>query len=152
MTDPDRTTIRELRKTRLLAVLMLAVSPLVYLAFAALLDITEKIGGEYQLMLYILLIVALVEPVLVPLLRKLQINSYRKRKSSRATPAQLLLVLQLIAFSFVHAIYIYGFVLYLISGSFLDLFLFSIIGGVWSAIYWPREGAMKKLIRSIEAA
>ena len=151
MTDPDRLTIRELRKTRLLALLMLAVSPLVYLAFAALLNMPEKTGGEYQLMLYILLIVALVEPGLVPLLRKLQISNYRKRKNSRATPAQLQLVLQLIAFSFVHAIYIYGFVLYLVSGSFPNLFYFYTIGGAWSAVYWPREGATSKLLRRIEA-
>ncbi len=151
MTDPDRLTRQQLRKTRLLALLMLAVSPVVYLAFAALLNMPEKTGGEYRLMLYILLIVALAEPALVPLLRKLQISSYRKRKNSRATPAQLLLVLQLIAFSFVHAIYIYGFVVYLVSGSFPNLFYFFIIGGTWSAVYWPREGAANKLLRRIEA-
>ena len=151
MTDLNRLTIREIRKIRLLALLMLAVSPLVYLAFAVLLNMPEKVGGEYELMLYILLIVALAEPGLVPLLRKLQISNYRKLKNSSATPVQLLLVLQLIAFSFVHAIYIYGFVLYLISGSFSNLFYFYIIGGAWSAVYWPREGATRKLLRRIEA-
>lgn len=151
MTDHDWLTMGQLRKTKLLAIFLLAVSPLVYLAFAALLNMPEKAGGEYRLMLYILLIVALVEPGLVPLLRKLQISSYRRRKTSRATPAQLLLVLQLIAFSFVHAIYIYGFVLYLVSGSFQNLLYFFIIGGAWSAVYWPREGATNKLLRRIEA-
>ena len=66
-------------------------------------------------MFYILLILALVQPLIIPFIEKFQISNFRKNLKSKMTPEQLYFSVSIIKYTFVESIYIYGLVTYLVS-------------------------------------
>lgn len=95
------------------------------------------IAGETKIVFYILLVLAVLDPLLVPLIEKFQKATFRKRQSGRMT--QLYTSLMTMRLSFVHAIYLYGLVVYILTGDFWKMIVFYPIGAAWSAMYWPRR-------------
>jgi len=150
----DDTTRKEFLKTRLLAIFFFVVVPIVYAFIAQLMQsrvsFVGRSGGQVDLMFYILAVMAVVAPAFVPLITKAQISSLRRNAKSNATPAQLVTSLYIIKFAFVEASFIFGLVVFFISGDFQRMVLFYPIGAVWAVIYWPREEAMKQMLERLE--
>lgn len=135
-----------LKKTRLAAIGLLYLPPAAFLLVAAMLKIPKRSGGEYQFLFYILFIIALVQPTLVPLIERMQINSYKKYQS-QMNPRQLFFSLSIIKFAFVESIYMYALVIFILSGDLSSMLYFYPVGIIWSIVYWPRRSTVEKYLQ-----
>lgn len=152
MIEQNEKTEAQFRRARILAVVTLVACPLIYLLIAYYaVDSTVREGGEQQMLLYILLLVALAEPALVPVIERFRINEYRGNPNSSMTPAQLFTAVSIIKFAFVEAAYIFGFVVYILSGDIIKMLYFYPVGIVWSFVYWPRKATFERFVKRVRA-
>ena len=135
---------------RLMAVVMLIVAPAIYLVVANVVTLQPKSGGEHDIMFYILLLVALSQPSVLPLIERFQIDRFRHEYSSKASPVGFLTVMFLSKFAVIEAVYIWGLVILFVTGDLTRALLFSPIGAIWSVVYWPREDKMKRTLERLE--
>ncbi len=141
---------KEFRKSNLLAAALLIVAPLVYLLVAYVMQVDVKSGGEMDMLFYILLIVAIAQPAVVPLIERFHLNRYRAGATSRMSPGQFFTSLSIIKFALVEATYIYGLVVYIITGDMMRMLYFYVVGVIWSVVYWPRREAWVRFFRLVE--
>lgn len=100
-------------------------------------------------MLYLLLILALIEPAFVPLIVRSEIGKYRSGATKMKSPAHLFLTLGIIQMAFVTAIYIYGFIVFILTAKFTYMLYFYPIGIAWSFVYWPRRKKYTQLLEKL---
>ena len=142
--------VKKFKLIRLMAVLMLIVAPAIYLVVANLVSLEPKSGGEHDIMFYILLLVALSQPSVVPLIERFQIGRFRHEYSSKASPVGFLTVMFLTRFAVIEAVYIWGLVILFVTGDLTRALLFIPIGAIWSIAYWPRKDKMKRTLERLE--
>ncbi len=146
---------REMRKLRLIAWVLLVGSPLLYLVVGVSLALSEvrlvdMPGGEQKVLVYVLLIVGALSPAVLPGVELFQRKLIRLEGKPNADAARLFTTIGITRLAFVEAVYIYGLVVLLISGSFTRMLIFYPIGLIWTLIYWPRPSAQQKFIRAVE--
>ena len=149
--QPDVTTLREIKKTKLICLLMWVATPPIYIMIGFFSDPPAQSGGQIDMMLYMLLIIATVTPLLIPVIENFQINKFRQLPPSNASPAQYMLVVYLTRYAVVEACYIYGLVTYFLSADPTRAMLFVPIGAIWSFIYWPRDEKIMRTLERLEA-
>jgi len=130
---------------------MLIAAPAAYLIVVKILQVAPKIGGEMDMMFYILLIVAAVQPATGLLIERFHVKNFRVSRNSRMSPAQLFTSISLIKFALVESVYLYGLIVYIVSGSITRMLYFYPVGAVWSVAYWPRHSTREKFRQAIEA-
>lgn len=139
---------------RVVAAALGIVAPALFLVIATLIHPERSpIGetgaeGSTDMVFYLLLILGALDPLVVPLIERFQISNWRRLPRGR-TAEQLFFNLVIIRMAFVEATFIYGFVVYLLTGDLMRMLMFYPLGLIWLAIYWPRR---EKYERFIEAA
>jgi len=141
-----------LKRIRIMAVMLLIVVPIIYLAVAQMVEVVPHEGGDINLMFYLLIIVALIEPGLFPIIERIQISNFRKAVNAKMQPAQFSFTIGLTKLAMIEAIYIFGLVFYFLSGDLSNYLLFYIPGIFWTLRYWPNESRLKILLEKLEAA
>lgn len=139
---------REFKKAKLLAAMLLAAAPVIYLIVAALVKIPAKTGGEYDMLFYILLLVGISQPAVLGFVERSQIASYR-RSQTAMSPAQLFAMIAIVKAAFVEAIYIYGLVIYFLCGDLTRMLVFYPMGMAWSYVVWPRRSSLERFKRKV---
>lgn len=127
------------------------MAPAAYLVVAQLINQPLETGGEYDMMFYILLIIAITTPLLIPIIERVQINGYKKNKNSQGTPMGMFQTLFIQKAAIVEATYIYGLVVMMTSGNFTRMLYFYPIGILWTLIYFPRKAHFEKFMEKIES-
>ncbi|MCK4858270.1 MAG: hypothetical protein KAT58_09900 [candidate division Zixibacteria bacterium] len=150
MTEPNWNYAREFKKSKALAIALLVVAPVVYLLVACMIQIDPRTGGEVDMLFYVLMIVAMVQPAAALLIKRFHLNRYRPDGTSRMSPGQLFTSISVIEFILVESVYIYGLVVYIITGHMMRMLSFYPVAVIWSVIYWPRRSAWDKFSRVIE--
>jgi len=133
----------------IMAIMLLIVAPIIFYLISTMLTTSLTAGGEIKLMFYILLILALVQPLIVPVIERTQISNYRKNLKTKMAPEQLYLTVSIIKFTFVESIYIYGLLTYLVSNQQNLIYYFYVIGVIWTLIYWPRKTKFEEFITKV---
>ena len=152
MINPTEENPGQFRPVILLTFFNLVVAPLIYFFVAFFMKIPLKTGGEQEMLLYILLIVGMVQPVVLPFIEKMQINNYRKNKNSAMSPYQLFTTISIIKMAMIEAVYLYGLVVYFLSGDLTRMLYFYPVGIIWTFIYWPRRDKYERFTKSLEGA
>lgn len=134
-----------------LAYAMLVAAPLVNLFVAYLATIAGQQGGEVKMMLYILLILSVFQPAAAKFIERFQINSYKRAEQTKITPENLFTTISVIKFAFIEGIYLYGLVVYLLSGNLNWMLYFYPIGIAWTFAYWPRQSTFESFLNRIES-
>ncbi len=137
-------------KCRTFAWLMGVVGPIVLVIVAFVISPQNQSGGEIQMMLYILLLLAVVQPFFYFLIERYQIARYRKEQPPGMNSAQLMLTLFTIRLAFVEGICIYGFIVYLLSSTMTYMIPFYIIATAWLFLHWPTEERFVRLLEKID--
>ncbi len=150
MTELNWNYAEEFKKSKVLAVALLIVMPAVYLLVACMIQIAPRTGGEVDMLFYILLIVAIVEPAVAPLIKRFHLNRYRTGGTSRMSPGQLFTSISVIEFVLIESVYIYGLVVYIITGDMMRMLSFYPVAMIWTVVYWPRRSAWDKFSQAIE--
>ena len=130
---------------RLVAAFMLIGAPLLYLVVAAVISSgwTESDGGEYDMLFYMLFLIAAVLPVMIPWFERVQLRQVQTREKSVTQVAALYLTTFILKAAFVESVYICGLVLFLVAqGGFDRLLAFYIVGGAWTVVHWPTEARL----------
>jgi hypothetical protein len=142
--------LAQFRTARLIAWAMLAAAPLIYLIIMSFVKVPVRTGGEVNLMLYILLSVSLVQPALAYVIEKRQIASFTKGKQPLMGAGQMYMTIMITRLAMVEAVFIYGVVVYMLSGSILNALYFYPVGIIWSIVHWPRRDAFEQFLKRVE--
>ena len=130
---------------------MLVFAPAVYLIIASMVRIDPSPSGTPDnLIIYILLIVGVTSPVMGLVIERIQIQAFKTNQNSKMSPANLFFTVSIIKMAMVEAVYIYGLVVYLLTGSFLNLLYFYPIGIIWSFVHWPRRIKYDQLVERLK--
>lgn len=139
------------RNSRIFAWLMTVGVPVVFLVVTQAWDRpAAENDAAHQMMLYMLLPLAMIQPALYGLIEKSQIRSFRDSNRGTMTAAAVLQTLSIIKCAFVEAIYIYGFVLYAIGAGLGYMLYFYVVGAIWTLLYWPRRARFDSLQKKME--
>ncbi len=152
--DPRRDFRTEWRKTILIAFSMLVFAPLAYLVIAHLMNglhAAGQQGGETEILFYVLFVLSMVQPAAAFLITRFQVGRYRSLEAPRMTAGQLFTSLSIIRFALVEAAYIYGLVVFFVSGEIDRMYWFYPVGIAWSVVYWPRRASWERLVQALEA-
>ena len=136
----------QLSLIRMIAFAMLVIMPLVLLALMFVVSPPKQSGGEIEIALLILLIVGMFQPLVLPVITRIQIQNWQEENSENKSPAILFFMLSLIKFSLIEAIYIYGLVVYLLSGDMIKALYFYPVGIGWSVVHWPTHERFEKFV------
>ena len=146
------------KNAKIFAFAFLVAAPVTFIAIAYILDAKPKAGGEYDMVLYILLIVAAVQPLFGKFIARFQINAYRKNpvttirgEQTRMTPGQLYINVLIIQMALVEAIYVYGLFQVILTGEINRMFYFYPIGLAWSFVYWPKRSHFENFVQKLES-
>ena len=130
----------------MIAFAMLIVMPVIFLVSMFIVSPPKQSGGEIEIMLLILLVVGMLQPLAIPIIEKIQIQNWLKEESETKSPAALFVMLSIIKSSFIEGIYIYGLVVYFLSGDMIRALYFYPIGIVWSVVHWPTRQRFENFI------
>ena len=136
----------QLSLIRMIAFAMLIVMPVIFLVSMFIVSPPKQSGGEIEIMFLILLVVGMLQPLAIPIIEKIQIQNWLKEESETKSPAALFVMLSIIKSSFIEGIYIYGLVVYFLSGDMIRALYFYPIGIVWSVVHWPTRQRFENFI------
>jgi len=140
----------EFKIVRLLAFAMLIGFPLIILIVAQFLNIDSFDPADTSLfVVYILLFIAMVEPAFLPLIERFQVKTFKTNRQSEMSPDQLYRSVTIIKLAIVEAIYIYGLVVYVLTGDMTQMLWFYPVGVIWSAVYWPRRDRYEQFLNKV---
>ncbi|MFQ5498088.1 MAG: hypothetical protein ACE5FH_00310 [Candidatus Zixiibacteriota bacterium] len=131
---------------------MLGMFPPALLVIAYyLIDLPSANPAPNNMALYMLLLVAIAEPSVIPLIHRMQISAHRTRKREPVTDGRFLTALSLIRYSFVSNVYVFGIIMYLLTRDISNMLYFYVIGAAWSLVHWPRRSHMSKFLKAVNA-
>ena len=149
MNDRSQTIDSALKTARILAFALLVGSPVVMLIVSQVVA-SEIAPAANDLLLYLLLVVAMIQPALGVVLERMWINGYKSNNKTNMEPAQLLTSLSIVRMALVEAVYIYGLVVFVITGDFVSMLWFYVVGIIWTSLYWPRRSQLERWLERIE--
>lgn len=130
---------------------MLILLPPTYLLIAYMLGSDYyPPGGHNKFMLYVLLIIGAIEPAVAPMIGRLMITGAKKKHLEVSSIAGLFISINIIKLALIEAIYIYGLVVFLLSGDLMKMLYFYPIGIIWTAVYWPQRDKFDRFLRQYE--
>ena len=138
--------LNELKVATIVALAMLIIIPLIFLLVMYFVEVPSQQGGQIEMMQYILLIVGMLQPLTFPLITKVQVQFWQKSVLEKKSPASLFLSLALIRLSIIEAIYVYGLVVYFVSGEMTRALYFYPIGIAWTVVHWPTRQRFEKFV------
>lgn len=134
------------KRITLLAILFFIVTPVIYIFPTFITSPPQLNQAANEMVIYILLIVAVVEPVLYPLVERFQIAQYKRVQNSTMSVYQLYQTCFLIKATLVNSVFIYGLVTFFLMGTNEHIWKFYIIGIFWVIIYWPRGNYLENFL------
>lgn len=124
--------------------------PLVYLVVAWILDFAQLAPARTeQFAVYILLIVGIVLPAMIPVLERSQIKSLRDNPDAVLVAGQVFQTFSLVRAAIVESVYLLGMIAYVMSGEILQMLWFYPIGIIWTMLFWPRQRGYRRLIEKL---
>lgn len=146
----DEVTEKQWKFTKFLTYIILVACPIIYLIVTQFVQVPDReVGGETYLMFYILLIIGILEPAFSPLVERFQLAAY-KRGNIKTTPGALFQTVSVIKFALVEAIYIYGMVMFFMTGDVNLTLYFYPIGMIWTIVIWPRRSKFEDFIQKAQ--
>lgn len=135
---------------RVLSIIIFIVTPPLYIILAHIKDGSPMAGGEHDMMFYMLLIVAVCLPAVLPLITGSQIRAFKRKSNSRMSRFQLVQSIFVQKAAVVISCYVFGMAVYFTSQDIIRLYYFYPIGIAWTFIYWPRREKYESLINELE--
>ncbi|HKK21367.1 MAG TPA: hypothetical protein VJ983_07845, partial [candidate division Zixibacteria bacterium] len=147
----DKTFEGQFRIARIMAVAIMGLAPLVFVAFAFAVTPPSSIDpGGAKMLLYILLIVAIITPTPYKVVERSRISTYKTLgDKSKMTPGQMYLTLQIIRFALTESVFIFAAVVYFVTGRQDWFWDFYPIGIVWVVLAWPTRSKFETFMQKV---
>lgn len=173
----DEQLNKQYRNLLLIVANLYIIAPLIYIYLATQFTPPVQEGGHVDMMLYILLIVALVLPALSPIIDRSQIAYYRKiylakeekpaqngikslidranygvdSHTPQGSPMKFFTTLAILKGALVDAVYLFGFVVFFLSGDIIKMLYFYPIGILWTLVHFPRKSQYESLVERLKS-
>jgi hypothetical protein len=134
--DADRKT-GIFKVVKLLAIVIFVVSPLFYLGVALLLEISPSEVNNIDLILYLLLFISVFLPTLTIPIKRSFISKANMSPMTGGKRAPLFITMFIVISALIEAIYVFGIVVYFLSGDIQRMLYFYPIGIAWTFMHWP---------------
>ena len=137
---------------RIIIFAMMVFSPVIYLIIVyVLLKKGERPTRPNEAIFYLLLSLAALQGALVPLIEKKVRHTYYSGWSAGRTVLEAAGSIVIVRLGLIGAIYIYGLVIFFITGIASRLPYFYAFGVFYTIVYWPAESRFRDLIEQLEA-
>ncbi len=136
---------KDFRMVKIIAYATMVLSPVVYVFIPIFAEVVSRGGGEMHILFYILYFLAMVVPAMYYIIEKFQLSLYLKQKIS-TSPEKLFYSLSVIKFSLTLSAYVFGLVVFFVSGDASRFYMFYPIGIIWSFVHWPTEEKFNNFI------
>ncbi len=146
LTDAER---RDWRVLQVIAFAIGIAAPIIYLIIAQVATVTARPQAGMDMIYYILLILGAFQPAVAPIINRAQVNQYLRART-RPSPGKFFINITIIRIALVEAIFVYGMMIYFMSGDFNRMLYFYPLGAVWMFVYWPRKGKYETFIEQVE--
>jgi len=137
---------------KLLAIFMFVVAPVLYLAVGYSLSFDESTPANPadDIVFYVLVALAAVQPFVIPVLQRSQLNRLKLQQKSARQVAAVYQISFILKAAFIEAIYLYGLVVYIVGqGGIERMQLFYLIGILWTLVYWPTEKRLRSFLEKV---
>ena len=151
------------------AFVMFVGAPLIYLFMTTETIFQEfSTSGQNDIMFYILLIIALFYPLVIPILEKAFVTAHHKRNDVKnkskwamklqshsnkrnSTPEKLYFTFFVVKSALVEASFIFGLLIYIVSGDMTRMLYFYVVGIAWSLVVFPTKSRCEKFLEKVSA-
>ncbi len=145
ITDP--VALKAHKIVQVIAAATMVAAPIAFLGIAWLTDLPKNDNtAAVDMTFYILLVLALVLPLLSPVIEKIQKAGLKNKNDVEMTRAQLYHLLSIPRMALVEATYAFGLAIYLLSSDLELMFWFYPIGIIWTLILWPRRKRFERFM------
>jgi len=146
---PDTQVEKQLKTLGIITWAMLVAAPVIYLLIANFISAGMQAQAGNELILYLLLLVAVVEPAMAPVMEWSQVQSYKAKPQTDMKPINLFFTLSVMKMATVGAVYIFGFVVFILTGKFVNMLFFYPIGVAWTLVLWPKREKYEQLVERL---
>ena len=137
----------KMKPDKIIAICLTIGLPVVILLVSAILSPKPFApDGVNNMMVFILLIVAIVDPTFYFVIEKTKVSEYRKSTASQMAPDQLYRSLVLVRLALAASCYVMALVVFLITHDILQMLFFYPIGIIWTVILWPRPSGRERFM------
>ncbi len=140
---------RDWRLLQLIAIAIGIVAPIAYLIVAKVSTVPVSTQTPADMITYILMIFGAFQPAVAPIVNRMQVNQYLRART-RPSPGKFFINITIIRLALAEAIFVYGLMVYFLSGEFNRMLYFYPLGAVWMLVYWPRKGKYESFIELVE--
>ncbi len=141
---------KTLRTARIFAVFLFIIAPLEYLHITFLIPRIVKTSEFIDVMTYVLLAYGALAPLVLPIIKKALVFGFRSGKRKFKSPEDLWFYYFIIQGSITDAIFIYGFIIYMLSGDLTRMLYFYPIGIAWTIFNWPTSDRFDQFIGELK--
>jgi len=130
---------------------MLVGAPLIYLVIPQFIETAEfETQAGMDVLLYMLMLLAVIQPMIVsPLIERHHLKTHSTGGEKSQSPGQLYVTLSIIKFAVVETTFIYGLVVFCVTGSYEHMLWFYPIGAIWAVVYWPRRVKYEQFLQKL---
>ena len=146
----------------------LVIAPAIYLglAYFMLKEPLEHLPDN-EMMKYMLLAVSVVTPALFYPIKRFQKAAFRKNPNMgggppkmslspgkpvvASGPAGFAMTINIVSMATIEAVYVFGFMTYIMTYEIDTMLLFYVIGIAWSVFRWPTRSRFEKLVEELSA-
>lgn len=148
ISEADR---KRLRILRIIATNMTVVAPVIYLVVVINLSEGHTIpSGQSDFLFYTLFVIGIIQPLAFWPMEKLHISNFRRSRTTNMLPSGLFFVLSLTRLALAGVVFIYGLILFYVTGDLLRMLWFYPVGIAWSFFAWPSNRRFEHFLRKIE--
>ena len=128
---------------------MLIVAPIVYLIVVDLISAGIEARAGNDLLVYLLLVVSVAQPAAGLVVERIQFSACKRRPQAGMNLISLYFNLSIVKMAMAEAVYVFGFVTFVVTGRSLNMLYFYPIGVAWSFVYWPRREKYTQLLEKL---
>jgi len=150
LNQEKRKPFSKFNQTRVLAVFFLIFVPLNNLNVAYYDMLVTKTSEYIDIMMPILLIYGVFSPFVLLVIKKVMMIAYRKGKMKFKSPDHAWRKLSIMQSAVVAATFIYGFIVFTMSGDIQRMLYFYPIGAVWAFFFWPTRKRYENFISQFD--
>lgn len=128
---------------------MLVFAPIIFIAAVYFMKPIQINNTAKEFPIMMIIIVAFLQPFALPLIEKVQIKGMRKSTDKSGTAEGLYSTLVIIKCAFVEVIYMYGIVMFLVTGERTTMYYLALIAAAWTLYVWPTQAKYRKFIEKV---
>lgn len=129
---------KNFRMVKIIAYATMVFSPVVYVFIPVFVEAVPQLDGAEHILFYILYFLAMVVPSLSYIIEKYYLSDC-SRNTVTSDAEKIYFSISVMKFSMTLSVYIFGLIVFFITGDASRFYMYYPIGIIWTFIHWPTE-------------